>query len=98
MPIIVNDSWVSGGYTAYVSYGNFIDSPSSFEVVNHSISEDTVILEIEDEEITIEELTNYSIILSNSQSFDSVHYTVMMKSYSGKTPIEPTPIHNCVWV
>ncbi len=87
MPIIINDSWVSGSYTAYVTYGDFIDNPSLFEVVNNVILVKEIILEKEISEIILQELKNYSIILDNSQSVDSVHYTAAVNSYSGKVSI-----------
>ena len=90
MPIIIDDSWISGDYTAYVAYGNFMDNPSSFEVINNAIIIDEIILESETEEVTLEDLKNYTINLDNSQSVDSVHYTVTMNYYSGKTPITIT--------
>ena len=90
LPIIIDDSWISGDYTAYVTYENFIDTPSSFEVINNSISEEIAISEIEDEKVITTELKNYSIFISNSQTSDSIHYNAMMKSFSGKTPIEIT--------
>ena len=47
MPIMIDASWVSGVYTAYVTYGDFIDEPSSFEVVNNVIAVENEILEEE---------------------------------------------------
>lgn len=88
MPIIVNDSWVSGQYTAYVTYGDFVDEPSSFSVINHAILPedeiiDEVIVAVED---TVE-IKNYSVSFSDTQSSSSVHYTANMESFSGKTPV-----------
>ena len=90
MPIIIDDSWISGDYTAYVTYGNFMDKPSSFEVINHTIIEDELILESEDEEVLLEDLKNYFISLDSFKGIDSVHYTTTMNSFSGKTPITIT--------
>jgi hypothetical protein len=88
MPIIVDESWVSGSYTAYVTHGTFNDEPSSFNVINNVIQTKEEIDEEEEvDESILEELENYSIILNNSQSVDSVHFIAEMNSYSGKTPI-----------
>lgn len=88
MPIIVNDSWASGQYTAYITYGDFMDEVSVFSVINHTILSDESVIE---NEITIEsdavEIKNYSVSFSDTQSSSSVHYTATMESYSGKTPI-----------
>ena len=43
MPIIIDASWVSGLYTAYVTYGDFIDTPSSFKVINNVIHVDEIV-------------------------------------------------------
>ena len=90
MPIIIDDTWVSGDYNAYVTYGNFMDTPSLFEVVNDTIIDEKIILESNDDEIILEDLKNYMITLNSSKSVDSVHYTVIMNSYHGKTPITIT--------
>jgi hypothetical protein len=87
-PIMINDSWISGQYTAYVTSGDFVDEPSSFSVINHAMVIDEIILEdeiiVEDNEV---ELKNYFISLNEHVSSSSVHYTAMMDSYYGKTPI-----------
>ena len=87
MPIIINDSWISGQYTAYVTYIDFIDDASVFDVINDTILAEEIILETETSEIILQDLKNYSISLDNSQSVDSVHYTAVMDYYSTKTPI-----------
>ena len=87
MPIIINDSWISGSYTAYVTYRDFIDEPSVFEVINNTILVDDSLLAEETSEIILQELKNYSITLDTLHSADSVHYVTAMNSYSGKTPI-----------
>ena len=87
MPIIINDSWISGSYTAYVTYHDFIDEPSLFEVINNTILVDDVLLTEETSEIILEDLKNYSITFDDLHSVDSVHYVTTMNSYSGNTPI-----------
>ncbi|MBT4326168.1 MAG: hypothetical protein HOD60_04575, partial [Candidatus Nitrosopelagicus sp.] len=87
LPIIIDDTWVSGTYTAYVQFREFMDDASTFTVINNSIKDDSVDLELIESEIILEDLKNYVIILDNSQSVDSVHYFTTMQSYSGKTPI-----------
>ena len=87
MPIIIDDSWSSGSYTAYVTYRDFIDEPSIFEVINNTILVDDSLLAEETSEIILQELKNYSITLDTLHSADSVHYVTAMNSYSGKTPI-----------
>ena len=87
MPIMVDDSWISGQYTAYVTYQDFIDDASVFDVINDTILAEEIILETEISEIILQDLKNYSISLDNSQSVDSVHYTVTMDYSSTKTPI-----------
>ncbi|MDC1103813.1 hypothetical protein OAS49_04785 [Nitrosopumilus sp.] len=86
MPIMIDASWVSGVYTAYVTYGDFIDEPSSFEVVNNVIIENEI-LEEEISEIIVADLKNYFITLDNSKSLESVHFYAELKPYSGYTPI-----------
>ena len=87
MPIIIDDSWISGSYTAYVTYHDFLDEPSVFEVINNTILADDVILAEDTSEIILQELKNYSITLDTLHSVDSVHYVTTLNSYSGKTPI-----------
>ena len=87
MPIIINDSWISGSYTAYVTYHDFLDEPSVFEVINNTILVDDSLLAEETSEIILQDLKNYSITLDTLHSADSVHYVTAMNSYSGKTPI-----------
>ena len=88
MPIIVDDSWISGQYTAYVTYGDFVDEPSSFSVINHAmVSEEVIVDDTVAVEDDIIEIKNYSISFSDTQSSSSVHYVTTMDSYSGKTPI-----------
>ena len=87
MPIIINDSWISGQYTAYVTYGDFIDEPSSFSVINHAMKiKDEIVKDIEINN-DIVEIKNYSISFSDNVTGSSVHYTATMESYSGKTPV-----------
>ena len=83
MPIIIDDSWISGSYTAYVTYRDFIDESSFFEVMNNSIHLNEENLENKADKILVQNITNYSIFLDNSQSVDSVHYTVLMESFTG---------------
>ena len=87
MPIIIDDSWVSGSYTAYVTYFDFIDDSSFFEVVNNTILSKEIILEKETSDIILQDLKNYSITLDSSQSVASVHYADKMDYYSTITPI-----------
>ena len=87
MPIIIDNSWISGSYTAYVTYHDFIDEPSIFEVINNTILVDGSLLAEETSEIILQKLKNYSITLDTIHSADSVHYVTTMNSYSGKTPI-----------
>jgi hypothetical protein len=86
MPIMIDASWISGVYTAYVTYGDFIDEPSSFEVINNVIIENEI-LEEEISEIIVADLKNYFITLDNSKSLESVHFYAELKPYSGYTPI-----------
>ena len=87
MPIIIDDSWMSGSYTAYVTYLDFIDDSSFFKVINNEMLAKEIILEKETSEIILQDLKNYSITLDSSQSVDSVHYTATMDYYSTVTPI-----------
>ena len=87
MPIIIDDSWMSGSYTAYVTYLDFIDDSSFFKVINNEMLAKEIILEKETSEIILQDLKNYSITLDSSQSVDSVHYTATMDYYSTITPI-----------
>jgi hypothetical protein len=82
MPIIIDASWVSGDYTAYVTYGDFVDEPSSFEVINNVIAVDET-LEEEITEIIVDELKNYLITLDSSKSIESVHFNTKTNTYSG---------------
>jgi hypothetical protein len=82
MPIIIDASWVSGLYTAYVTYGDFIDQPSSFEVINHVIHVDEIVTE-EIKDITVSDLKNYFITLDNSKSIESIHFNTELNTYSG---------------
>ena len=87
MPIIIDDSWVSGSYTAYVTYLDFIDDSSFFKVINNAMIPKEIILEKETSEIILQNLKNYSITLDSSQSVGSVHYVATMDYYSTVTPI-----------
>ena len=82
VPIIIDDSWVSGDYTAYVVSGDFVDEPSSFEVINNVIVVDET-LEEEIPEIIVDELKNYLITLDNSKSIESIHFNTKANTYSG---------------
>ena len=87
LPIIIDDTWVSGTYTAYVQFREFMDDASTFTIINNSIKVSEIDVELIESEIILEDLKNYLITLDNSQSVDSVHYIATMKSFSGKTPI-----------
>ena len=87
LPIIIDDTWVSGTYTAYVQFREFMDEASTFTIINNSLNEVTIDSESTESEIVSEDLKNYEITLDNSQSVDSVHYIATMQSFSGKTPI-----------
>ena len=87
MPIIIDNSWMSGSYTAYVTYLDFIDDSSFFKVINNEMLAKEIILEKETSEIILQDLKNYSITLDSSQSVDSVHYVATMDYYSTVTPI-----------
>ena len=87
LPIIIDDTWVSGTYTAYVQFREFMDEASTFTKINNSLNEVTIDSESTESEIVSEDLKNYEITLDNSQSVDSVHYIATMQSFSGKTPI-----------
>jgi hypothetical protein len=78
---------VSGSYTAYVTYLDFIDDSSFFKVINNTILAKEIILEKEAPEIILQDLKNYFITLDSSQSVDSVHYTGIMDYHSTTTPI-----------
>jgi hypothetical protein len=82
MPIIIDASWVSGLYTAYVTYGDFIDPPSSFKVINNVIHVDEIVKD-ETSEIIVEDLKNYFITLDSSKSIESVHFNTKANTYSG---------------
>ena len=86
MPIIIDASWVSGVYTAYVTYGDFIDNPSSFKVMNNVIHTDEIVKD-EISEIIVEDLKNYFITLDSSKSIESVHFYAEVKPYSNYLPI-----------
>lgn len=88
MPIIIDDSWISGTYTAYVAYGEFVDSSSIFEVINNSIKIDDEIINEAISEITLQDVDNYSITLSDFKSIETLNFDADMNSYSGKTPIK----------
>ena len=81
VPIIIDASWISGDYTAYVVSGDFVDEPSSFEVINNVIVVDET-LEEEIPEIIVDELKNYLITLDSSKSLESVHFSTKVKPYS----------------
>jgi len=91
MPIMIDASWISGVYTAYVTYGDFIDEPSPFEVINNVIVVDEIleeeILEEEISEIIAADLKNYLITLDSSKSLESVHFHTEVKPYSAYLPI-----------
>jgi hypothetical protein len=82
MPIIIDASWVSGLYTAYVTYGDFNDTPSSFKVVNNVIHVDEIVKD-EASEIIVDDLKNYFITLDSSKSIESVHFNTKANTYSG---------------
>ena len=46
LPIIIDDTWVSGTYTAYVQFREFMDDASTFTIINNSIKDDSVDLEL----------------------------------------------------
>ena len=54
LPIIIDDTWVSGTYTAYVQFREFMDDASTFTVINNSIKDDSVDLELIESEIILE--------------------------------------------
>jgi hypothetical protein len=81
VPIIIDASWISGDYTAYVASGDFVDEPSSFEVINDVIIADET-LEEEIPEIIADDLKNYLITLDSSKSLESVHFYTEVKPYS----------------
>jgi len=91
-PIIITDTWISGVYTAYVTYGDFMDEPSTFSVINNAIISNDIISEDETSDNIISDvipvdIKNYSILFSDTQNILSVHYTTQMESFSGQTPI-----------
>ena len=49
-PIIITDTWISGVYTAYMTYGDFMDEPSTFSVINN------VIIDIISEDMTSDDV------------------------------------------
>ena len=81
MPIMIDDSWISGVYTAYVTYGDFIDEPSPFEVINDVIVASEIVEE-EIPEIVVDDIKNYLITLDSSKSLESVHFSTKVKPYS----------------
>ena len=87
MPINIDDSWVSGTYTAYVQFREFMDDASTFKIINNALKDSEISSQQKTEEIILEDIKNYSISLDNSQSVDSVHYIAAMDYYSTKTPI-----------
>jgi len=86
MPIMIDDSWVSGVYTAYVTYGDFIDEPSSFEVINNLIVIDEI-LEEEISEIIVDDLKNYVVTLDSSKSLESINFYLEVTPFSTNFPI-----------
>jgi len=82
VPIIIDASWISGDYTAYVVSGDFVDKPSSFEVINNVIAVDET-LEEEISEIIADDIKNYLITLDSSKSIESVHFNTKTNTYSG---------------
>jgi len=85
MPIMIDDSWISGDYTAYVTYNDFIDEPSTFQVTNNVIVNDEI-LEEQNSEIIVEDLKNYLITLDSSKSLESIHFYTEVKTYSTYLP------------
>jgi hypothetical protein len=81
VPIIIDASWISGDYTAYVTSNDFVDEPSSFEVINNVIAVDET-LDEEIPEIIVDDLKNYLITLDSSKSLESVHFYTEVKPYS----------------
>ncbi len=63
MPIMIDDSWISGQYTAYVTYGDFMDESSSFSVINHAITSEEIIIEneivINDDPVEVKKFISY---------------------------------------
>ena len=86
MPIVIDASWVSGVYTAYVTYGDFIDEPSSFEVINNVIVIDEI-LDEEISEIIKDDLKNYVVTLDSSESLESINFYLEVAPFSTNFPI-----------
>jgi hypothetical protein len=87
-PIIITDTWISGVYTAYVTYGDFMDEPSTFSVINNAIIDDENVTSDDTiSDVTPVEIKNYEVSFSDTKNTTSVHYTAQMESFSGKTPI-----------
>ena len=47
MPIIVDATWPSGQYTAYVTYGDFIDEPNNFTMSTGFSTTSTKLLDVD---------------------------------------------------
>ena len=86
IPIMIDSSWVSGVYTAYVTYGDFIDTSSSFEVINNVIVIDKI-LEEQISEIIVDDLKNYVVTLDSSKSLESINFYLEVTPFSTYFPI-----------
>lgn len=86
MPIIIDSSWVSGLYTAYVTSGDFVDEPSSFEVINNVVTENEI-LDEEVSEIIKDDLKNYVVTLDSSESLESINFYLEVAPFSTNFPI-----------
>jgi len=86
MPIIIDSSWISGLYTAYVTSGDFVDEPSSFEVINNVVTENEI-LDEEVSEIIKDDLKNYVVTLDSSKSLQSINFYLEVAPFSTNFPI-----------
>jgi len=86
MPIIIDSSWISGLYTAYVTSDDFVDEPSSFEVINNVVTTNEI-LDEEVSEIIKDNLKNYVVTLDSSKSLESIHFYIEVAPFSTNFPI-----------
>jgi hypothetical protein len=92
LPIQITDTWISGDYSAYVTYGTFVDEPILFSVINSKLDNSQIISDMVSSENIIDtaeilELQHYDVVIDNHKIEKNILFTQLINFTLQQVPI-----------
>jgi len=92
LPMQITDTWISGDYSAYVTYGTFVDEPLLFSVVNSKLDNSQIVFDKVSSENVIDtvkmlELDHYDVVIDNHKIEKNILFTQLIDFTLQQVPI-----------